>query len=121
MESLHPSGWGLSLFKDTMKTTLKQDSPDENPVIKGAWQQVLTQDKRKIVRTRDVWLDGLPEIAARETRIDIQGTDNWVELASFSAAYLRRLQASYVPGKPEERTPLRKPQKASRTRTKKGQ
>jgi hypothetical protein len=116
MESLQPSGWGLSLFKDRMNTTLKEDSPPEDPIIKGPWQQVMTQDKRKLVRTRDVWLDGLTEVAARETRIDIQGSDNWVEVASLSAAYLRRLRDSYVPGNPEERKPLRTPQKAPTAR-----
>jgi len=102
-----------------MKTTLSQDSPPEKPVIKGAWQQVMTQDKKKIVRTRDVWLDGIEEVAAKESRIDIQGTDHWIELATLSAAYLRRLQASYVPGDPSARTPLRQAQKAEPVRRRK--
>jgi hypothetical protein len=100
-----------------MKTTLREDSPPENPVIKGAWQQVLTQDKRKIVRTREVWLDGREEVAARESRIDIQGTDQWVEVATLTAAYLRRLQASKVSGKPGARKPLRKAQKTAERTT----
>lgn len=67
------------------------DAPDA-PVIKGRWTAEIVED-RYLKRSRLVWLQGIPDAVAKETRIDTQETDDWVEVSLLSAAYLRHLKS----------------------------
>ena len=70
--------------------------PVENPILKTPWSALpAPAHSRRIGRIRDVSLfsvdQGLTPVA-QEIRWDFQRTDDWIEVAKLSTAYLQHLK-----------------------------
>lgn len=69
-------------------SSLREDSPDEALILKGEWKTIRSADKNRLIRIRQVWINGLTDVAGIETRIDVQFSDKFTEFTSLSAAFL---------------------------------
>lgn len=57
-------------------------------ILRSPWQRVRTSNPKHIKRTRLLWREGQTKPIAAECRIDVEGTDFWVEWTEFKVAYL---------------------------------
>jgi hypothetical protein len=75
-------------------------------IIKTNWQVVPTRDTRLYKRARTVYREGQRKPIGTECRVDIQGTDFFVEWTDLAVAYL--LERQFRVNNPGEEVPPEK-------------